>query len=410
MKYVKVEFQNEQGQQLAGHLELPIDQEPHNYVLFAHCFTCNKNFFAARNISRALANNGFGVLRFDFTGLGESEGDFADTNFSGNVEDLLSAADFLKREHKAPTMIIGHSLGGAAVIFAAKQLPSIKAVATVAAPSSPRHVTHLMKSDLQEIKEQGRARVNLGGRDFTIKEQFLEDLETRHLKKVVHDFDKALLVLHSPQDMTVEIKNAEDIYDAAMHPKSFISLDGADHMLSQKKDSQYAGNVIAAWALRYVEVPLMKQLNSEHQVMANLGREGFTTQMKAGNHFFLADEPVELGGKDLGPDPYEFLAAALAACTSMTLQMYAKRKKWPLENVETHVSHSREHAEDCLHCEDEKARIETFRREIVLQGDLDKEQQEKLLQIADKCPVHRTLESDIKIITGFAQEKIQEKE
>ena len=399
MKYISVEFQNEQGHQLAGHLELPINQEPHNYVLFAHCFTCNKNFFAARNISRALANNGFGVLRFDFTGLGESEGEFADTNFSGNVEDLLAAAEYLKREHKAPTLIIGHSLGGAAVIFAAHRLPSIKAVATVAAPSSPKHVTHLLKSDIKEIRENGLAHVNLGGRDFTIKEQFLQDLDTKQLQKVVHDFDKALLVLHSPQDMTVEIKNAEEIYDAAMHPKSFVSLDGADHLLSRKKDSQYAGNVIAAWALRYVEVPVQEQLNSQHQVVANLGREGFTTQIKAGNHFLLADEPVKLGGRDLGPDPYEFLAAGLAACTSMTLQMYAKRKKWDLDNVETHVSHSREHAEDCLHCEEESAKIEVFRREIVLQGDLDKEQRQKLLQIADKCPVHRTLESEIKILS-----------
>ncbi len=406
MKYVKVEFQNEQGHQLAGHLELPIDQEPHNYVLFAHCFTCNKNFFAARNISRTLANNGFGVLRFDFTGLGESEGEFADTNFSGNVEDLLAAADFLKKEHKAPALIIGHSLGGAAVIFAAQQLPSVKAVATVAAPSSPRHVTHLLKSEIDEIRENGLAQVNLGGRDFTIKEQFLKDLDTRHLKSVVHEFKKALLVLHSPQDMTVEIKNAEEIYDAAMHPKSFISLDGADHLLSRKEDSQYAGNVISAWALRYVEVPVVKQLNSEHQVVANLENEGFTTQMKAGNHFFLADEPVELGGKDLGPDPYEFLASGLAACTSMTLQMYAKRKKWELENVETHVSHSREHGEDCQNCEDEKAKIEVFKREIVLKGNLDTQQREKLLQIADKCPVHRTLESEIKILTSFPSDQV----
>ena len=399
MKYTKVEFENTQGHQLAGHLELPINQEPHNYVLFAHCFTCNKNFFAARNIARALANNGFGVLRFDFTGLGESEGEFADTNFSGNVEDLLAAAEYLKTEHKAPTLIIGHSLGGAAVIFAAQELPSIKAVATVAAPSSPKHVTHLLKSDIKEIKKQGLANVNLGGRDFTIKEQFLKDLNTKQMKSVVSNLEKALLVLHSPQDMVVEIKNAEEIYEAAWHPKSFISLDGADHMLSRKEDSTYAGDVIAAWALRYVEVPVEEKLNTEHQVVANLGKEGFTTQIKAGNHFFLADEPVKLGGKDFGPDPYEFLATALAACTSMTLQMYAKRKKWPLENVETHVSHSREHAEDCQHCDDEAAKLEVFTRSIELEGKLTPEQQEKLLTIADKCPVHRTLEAKSKIVT-----------
>src|SRR5690606_1786958 len=280
MKHTSVEFQNNQGQQLSGHLELPINQEPHNYVLFAHCFTCNKNFFAARNISRALANKGFGVLRFDFTGLGESEGEFADTNFSGNVEDLLAAAEFLKNNHKSPSLIVGHSLGGAAVIFAAQQLPSIKAVATVAAPSSPKHVTHLLKSDIKEIKELGVAKVNLGGRDFTIKEQFLEDLNTKDLSSILHECKKALLVLHSPQDMVVEIKNAEDIYMAAMHPKSFVSLDGADHLLSKKADSLYAGEVIASWALRYVDVPKQDPIQSKHQVVANLGPEGFTTQIK----------------------------------------------------------------------------------------------------------------------------------
>lgn len=403
MNYSKVTFTNNEGQELAGHLELPLNQEPHNFVLFAHCFTCNKNFFAARNISRTLAKQGFGVLRFDFTGLGESEGDFSDSNFSGNVEDLHSAADFLAKNHKAPSILIGHSLGGAAVIFAAQDLISVKAVVTIAAPSSPKHVKHLLKSDISEIKKNGQAIVNLGGRDFTIKEQFLEDLEVQKLNEVIRDLDKALLIMHSPQDFVVGINNAEELYEAARHPKSFVSLNEADHLLMKEKDSVYAGEVIAAWALRYIKIPKKEKVESEHQVMANLGDEGFTTEIKAGNHYLIADEPKNVGGDDYGPTPYEYISAALAACTSMTIQMYARRKKWPLENVETHVNYSKKHAEDCLKCNSENSKIDHFERIIILKGKLDAVQEKKILEIADKCPVHRTLESEISISTSFGK-------
>lgn len=403
MNYSEVSFFNSEGHQLAGHLELPINQEPHNFVLFAHCFTCNKNFFAARNISKALASKGFGVLRFDFTGLGESEGEFEDTNFSGNVADLLAAAEFLKKEHKAPSILIGHSLGGAAVIFAAQELASVRAVVTVGAPSNPKHVTHLLKSGISEIRKKGVAVVNLGGRNFTIKEQFLEDLNNKQLKQIVHEFDKAFLVMHSPQDMTVSIDNAEELYTAARHPKSYVSLDGADHLLTNKEDSRYAGTLIAAWALRYIEMPEAEKLITDHQVVANLGSEGFTTQIKAGNHFLIADEPKKLGGSDFGPTPYEFLATALATCTSMTIQMYARKKRWPEMNVETHVNYSRRHAEDCQMCEDATSKLETFEREIVVQGELSLQQREKILEIADKCPVHRTLTSEVRISTALKE-------
>jgi len=322
MKIQKVTFLNNEGQQLSGRLELPVNQQPHNFVIFAHCFTCNKNLLAVKNISRALTSNGFGVLRFDFTGLGESDGDFSDTNFSGNVEDLVSVATYLEGNYKSPTLIIGHSLGGAAVIFAASQINSIKAVATVAAPSNPKHVQHLLHSSLEEIQSSGKAVVNLGGRNFTIKKQFIDDLEANGLSQTTKNLRKPILVMHSPQDTIVNIKNAEEIYKAAHHPKSFVSLDGADHLLSNKADSIYVGNVISNWAKRYVELPENEQLKTSHQVVASLDDDdGFTTQMKVGNHYMVADEPTNYGGNDFGPSPYEFVSAGLSACTAMTIQM-----------------------------------------------------------------------------------------
>ncbi|MEO1012931.1 MAG: bifunctional alpha/beta hydrolase/OsmC family protein [Bacteroidota bacterium] len=401
MNLQKVTFTNKNGEILVGRLELPADQHPHNFALFAHCFTCNKNLLAAKNISRALTSNGFGVLRFDFTGLGESEGDFADTNFSGNVEDLLAATDFLAQNYTAPTLLIGHSLGGAAVIFAGAQATSVKAVATIGAPSNPKHVKHLLKGNLEEIKTQGKATVNLSGRDFTIKKQFLEDLETKSLPDTAKKMRKALLLMHSPQDDTVEIKNAEEIYMAAHHPKSFVSLDGADHLLSSKRDSQYVGQVIAGWALRYLEIKdESNRPRTKHDVVASLSVEdGFTTPMKVGNHYLTADEPLDVGGNDFGPSPYELVSAGLSACTAMTIQMYVKRKGWPLEHVEVHTSYSKDHLQDCENCESDNAKIDTFHREVKLQGDLDEKQKTRIMQIADKCPVHRTLHSETQVIT-----------
>jgi putative redox protein len=400
MNLQKVVFQNKEGQNLVGRLELPVNQHPHNYAIFAHCFTCNKNLSAVKNIGKALTSKGFGVLRFDFTGLGESEGDFADTNFSGNVEDLIAAADYLKENYQAPTLLVGHSLGGAAVIFAATEIESIKSVATIGAPSNPDHVQNLLKSGIEEIKTSGKAVVNLSGRDFTIKKQFLDDLESKSLPEVAKNLRKALLVMHSPQDTTVGIKNAEEIYIAARHPKSFVSLDGADHLLMNKKDSVYAGEVIAGWAQRYVELPTESNLKSKYQVVASLDADdGFTTAMKVGNHYMTADEPVSFGGNDFGPSPYELVSAGLSACTAMTVQMYVRRKGWPLENIEVHTSYGKDHAADCEDCESDTAKIDTFHREIKLTGDLDEKQIARILQIADKCPVHKTLHSETQVIT-----------
>ena len=401
MKFQKVTFKNNNGQDLVGRLELPVDRHPHNFALFAHCFTCNKNLLAVKNISKSLTSNGFGVLRFDFTGLGESDGDFADTNFSGNVEDLIAASNFLKEEYSAPTLLIGHSLGGAAVIFAAEEIDSVLALSTVGAPANPKHVKHLLKSGLEEINEHGEAVVNLGGRDFKIKKQFVDDLETKSLPETAKNLRKPLLVLHSPQDDTVGIKNAEEIYSAAHHPKSFVSLDGADHLLSRKEDSNYVGDVIAGWAKRYLDCDVPKKdLKTKHQVVASLDAEdAFTTKLKLGSHYMTADEPESYGGNDFGPSPYELVSAGLSACTVMTIQMYGKRKGWKIDNVEVHTSYSKSQAVDCENCEETSAKIDTFERVIKLTGDLDEKQKARVMQIADKCPVHKTLHSETQVLT-----------
>jgi putative redox protein len=400
MNHQKVSFKNVDGETLVGRLSLPANQHPHNFVLFAHCFTCNKNFTAIRNISRALTAEGFGVLRFDFTGLGESEGEFSDSNFSGNVEDLLEAAKYLEEHYSSPTVIIGHSLGGAAAILAAQKISSIRAIATIGAPSNPSHVKHIFKDDIETIKEKGTAEVNIGGRNFTIKKQFLDDLKSQSFQKTLKNIDKSILILHSPQDNIVEIKNAEEIYIAAHHPKSFVSLDGADHLLSNPEDASYTGDIIGKWSRRYLEMPETKALETEQEVVASLDSgDGFTTQMKVGSHYFTADEPTSYGGNNFGPSPYQLVSAGLSACTAMTIQMYAKRKKWPLKNVEVHTTYQKLHAADCENCESTEAKIDTFQRAIKLTGDLGDKEIARIMEIADKCPVHRTLKSEIRIST-----------
>ncbi|WP_026838221.1 bifunctional alpha/beta hydrolase/OsmC family protein [Gillisia sp. JM1] len=405
MSTSKITFKNKEGIDLKGSIELPENRTPHNFVLFAHCFTCNKNFLAVKNISEALTAKGFGVLRFDFTGLGESEGEFADSNFSGNVEDLVSASSYLEDNYKAPSLLIGHSLGGAAVLFASTLLDSVTAVATIGAPSHIGHVKNLLKNNVDDIQKNGIAEVNIGGRNFNIKKQFLDDLENNDLPDIISKLDKSLLILHSPQDTIVGVHNAEEIYLAARHPKSFISLDGADHLLSNKIDSNYVGDVIGTWANRYLDIPVETELKSNLNVVAHLGPEGFTTQIKAGRHNLIADEPEHLGGNNFGPNPYEYVSAGLAACTSMTIQMYAKRKGWVVDFVETQVIYGREHAIDCEKCEEEGTKIDTFKRELIIKGDLDEKQRKRLLEIANKCPVHKTLHSETQIITSLVDQK-----
>jgi uncharacterized OsmC-like protein/esterase/lipase len=393
-------FKNRKGIPLSAQLDFPADQKPHNYAIFAHCFTCNKNFNAVRNVSRALTSKGFAVLQFDFTGLGSSKGDFADTNVSGNVEDLLDAAQFLSDNYGAPGLLVGHSLGGAAALLAASQLDTVKAVATIGSPSNPQHVQHLFQNSLQEIKESGQALVDIGGRPFTIKKQFLDDISEMTLLKVVKAMRKSILVLHSPQDTIVGIDNAAELYAAAHHPKSFVSLDGADHLLNQQEDSLYVGDVIASWAQRYLPYHKKPAISSTHQVAALLRKdESFTTILKAGDHYLVADEPKKVNGNNFGPTPYELVASGLAACTAMTIKMYANHKQWPLEDVEVHISYKKDHATDSQHQEEKGAKIDIFEREIKLTGALDDAQKERMLDIANKCPVHKTLHSEVLVRT-----------
>lgn len=398
----KVFFTNINGYKLSGKLEFPINKKPIAYAIFAHVFTGNKSLNATRHISRALTLNGIAVLRFDFTGLGDSEGDFADSTFTSNVEDLLAGSKYLEENYQAPDFIIGHSLGGAASIFAASKLDNIKAVATIGAPSEPEHVTHLLADSIEDIMANGLAKVNIGGRTFTIKKEFLDDLQSNSMMEVLKDFRKAILVLHSPQDTVVEIENAAKIYHNAFHPKSFVTLNNADHMLSRKEDAHYAGNVIASWVKRYIpgdHVGPRKTKSTHKQVLASLGSDGYTTEIMAGRHGFIADESEDLGGNDFGPSPYEILSASLGACTAMTLQMYARRKKWPLKNVDVHLAYDRSYKEDCMHCDESDRRLDVFEREIELEGDLSQEQVKRLMEIANKCPVHRTLEANSVITT-----------
>lgn len=398
MNFINVSFRNKNNQKLIGRLELPANRHPHNFVIFAHCFTGNKNFSAVIDISRALSAQGYGVLRFDFTGLGQSEGEFADTNFSHNIDDLVAAADFLSENYHPPTLLVGHSFGGTASLYASDKIKSVKAVAVIGSPADPDHVKHLLKNDLEEIQQTGKAIVNVGGRDFTIKKSFLDDLDNKAYDEVVQELKKPLLIFHSPQDKIVHIDSAENLYKAARHPKSFISLDGADHLLTKEEDAKYVGNVCASWALRYLKIQDEDHLQSKHEVVASLDRnDGFTTKMKLGDHYLTADEPKDFGGNNFGPNPYELVSGGLSACTAMTLQLYSKRKKWNLENVEVHTNYSKEHAADCENCEKASSYVEIFDRSIKLEGDLTEEQRIKLMEIANKCPVHKTLASTVEI-------------
>lgn len=400
MRSQSVEFLNDDAEKLSAKLELPLDGKPSNFAIFAHCFTCSKDLKAVRNITLALAQKGFAVLRFDFTGLGQSDGEFANTNFSSNVNDLKSAAKFLKEKYQAPGLLIGHSFGGTAALMAASELESVKAMASIGSPCDPSHVLHLLEDDIEEIRREGKAVVKLAGREFNIKSQFIEDLQNQGMAKILGEMrGKALLVLHSPQDDTVGIQNAKQIYEAAHHPKSFISLDGADHLLSRSGDSQYVGKVIGAWAERYLPNPKKKKLQTDSQVLARLKEGPFLTEILAGSHHLIADEPEEIGGSDLGPSPYELLSSGLAACTAMTIKMYVARKKWPMDELKVHVDFDNKYIEDCENCEKEERKIGKFIRFIELSGDLDEKQKQRILMIANKCPVHKTLEQGVTIET-----------
>src|SRR4051812_34509762 len=403
----RFQFTGVGGHQLAASLDLP-EREPLAYALFAHCFTCGKDVLAARRIASTLAARGVAVLRFDFTGLGSSEGDFANSTFSSNVADLVRAADHLRAVRKAPAILIGHSLGGAAILAAAGQIPEAKAVVTIAAPSDPAHVTGLFKHRIEDIRQHGKVEVSLAGRPFQISREFLDDIAEHSLMAHVSNLHKALLVMHAPTDDTVGIENATRIFVAAKHPKSFVSLAGADHLLSERRDTGYVAGGIAAWAERYIEpvaaAPAADLGEVPRQVVVReTGNSKFQQTVTVGPHKMLADEPVAAGGEDSGPGPYDYLLAGLGACTSMTMRLYAERKTLPMERVTVTLKHSRIHAQDCAECETKAGMLDQIERVIQIEGALDADQRKRLMEIADKCPVHRTLTSEIHIATRAAE-------
>jgi putative redox protein len=400
MRSEKLEFEGSHGAPLAARLELPATP-PRAYALFAHCFSCSKDTLAAARISRALAAQGIAVLRFDFTGLGHSGGDFSNTNFSSNVEDLIRAADFLRASHEAPSILIGHSLGGAAVLVAAAQIPEVKAVVTIGAPADAAHVEAHFAGDVKTITQEGEAEVQLAGRPFVIRKRFLDDIAGQNVLAAAEHLKAALLVVHAPRDETVGIENATRIFVAAKHPKSFLSLDDGDHLLTRSAHADHAARVIAAWAERYafrdvLPEPPEAPAGKHAAMVQETGIGAYLSWASAGQARFLVDEPEEMGGLDAGPSPFQLLSVALAACTTMTLRMYADRKGWVLGRIATKVTHAKDKGADS------ETPRDVFSRTVSVEGDVSEEQAAKLVEIANKCPVHRTLERSSHIDTGYA--------
>ncbi len=394
-------FTSSSGTRLAGRLDRPAGQTI-AYALFAHCFTCSKESIAATRVSQALAERGIATLRFDFTGLGDSAGDFAETTFASNVADLVQATESLREAGMAPKLLIGHSLGGAAVIAAAPQVAEAVGVVTIGAPGDPKHVTHLLTPVLEEVREKGVAEIALGGQSIRIGKDFVEDIGKHRLRDSLQGLGKALLVMHSPVDEIVDVQHAAFIYKSAEHPKSFIALDGANHLLTRRADADYVADMIAAWAGRYLPQARPRSLPAGQVQVREAGQGRFLQEVTMGRHHLLADEPASVGGFDAGPGPYDLLLAGLGACTSMTLRMYAERKKIPLTGVAVTLEHDRIHAEDCADCETETGSIDRIRRRIALEGTFDAPTRQRLLEIADKCPVHRTLTHEVVIETEGA--------
>lgn len=393
-------FKGHSGHDLAARLDLPAG--PHlATALFAHCFTCGKDIAAARRIADRLAALGIAVLRFDFTGLGHSGGEFENTHFSSNIEDLRLASKALQARGMSPSLMIGHSLGGAAVLRAAAELSHIKAVVTIGAPSTPANVVGQFAEALSTITREGQADVTLGGRPFTVRKSFVEDVQDNRLDTAIHTLNAALLVLHAPRDQVVSIDHAAKIFLAAKHPKSFITLDGADHLITRAEDAEYVADVISAWVTRYLDLtPPAPPIGAPEGIVrvAEADPDGFLQDIQAGPfHHAQADEPMAYGGTNKGMSPYGFLSAGLGACTSMTIRMYARRKGWPLDHVRVDVSHNKVHAQDAE--TGTRAKIDRFRREVFMDGGLTAEQRARLLEIADRCPVHRTLEATSEVET-----------
>jgi len=396
MKSTKLEISNSKNQKLRAYLELPANQKPNYYAIFAHCFACSSTLSAVKNISRTLTNHGFGVVRFDFTGLGKSEGEFSESYFSANINDLLSVDAYITRHYEAPILLIGHSLGGAAVIAAAAKLDAVKAVATIGAPATVSHVKRLFTDQIKNNTSE--VTITIGSRPFVINPSFIADFDKTDLPAITKKLRKPLLIMHAPTDSVVEIENAQQLYQNAKHPKSFISLDNADHLLTNRADSIYVGNVIGAWVQRYfpsIENTMLETQGEQLVGHLNMLEDNFTMQMQTNNHHFIADEPTSVGGDDFGPSPYEYLNAALAACTAMTLKLYAQRKNWDLQEVFVYTSHAKKHS-DALEIDVEKpGYLDHMTKKLKLIGNLDEKQKQRLKEIASKCPVHKTISNGV---------------
>ena len=401
----KISFNNAAGFKLAAVLEYPSGPVKY-YAIYAHCFSCGKDIITATRISRALASQGIAVLRFDFTGLGDSEGDFASTNFTSNVEDLISAATYLREHYQAPQLLIGHSLGGTAVLHAAEAITESKAVVTIGSPATPEHILKHFTEELKELEKNKAISVTLGPTSFDLQHQFVENVQAQSTTEKIGDLRKALLIFHSPMDAVVSIDEATRIFIAAKHPKSFITLDRADHLLSDPGDAEYVAGSINAWAARYIEDDIMQpQSVSKGELIVDEGNHKFLREVISDDHRWLADEPKAMGGDNLGPDPYEQLLSSLGTCTSMTLRMYANHKKWAIEDIRVELKHSHEHKSDCEDPDDKNCKLDVIKKVITIEGDLDDRQIHRLLEVADRCPVHKTLMNDIRVETNIHHQK-----